>query len=101
MVSFCFRNKFYVFSAFSDNRKGQKCIRVIGATKTRGPEKVWCRLWYKGNEFNSSSHVSVTVAAKIKVRNQKIITLFQSSIVDGFDGVYYGCEVNSDWEPSL
>ncbi|XP_074039816.1 beta-1,4-galactosyltransferase galt-1 isoform X2 [Leptinotarsa decemlineata] len=61
------RNKFFVFSAFYDRRKGQKIIRVIGATRTRGPEKVWCRLWYKTNEFNSSSHVSVTVAAQTKV----------------------------------
>nr|XP_023024276.1 uncharacterized protein LOC111512394 [Leptinotarsa decemlineata] len=67
VFAFCFRNKFFVFSAFYDRRKGQKIIRVIGATRTRGPEKVWCRLWYKTNEFNSSSHVSVTVAAQTKV----------------------------------
>ncbi|KAJ8928170.1 hypothetical protein NQ314_019292, partial [Rhamnusium bicolor] len=59
--------KFFVFSAFYDQRK-QRTIRVIGATKTRGPERVWCRMWYKVNDFNSSYHISVTVPAKIKVR---------------------------------
>lgn len=39
------RFKFFVFSAFYDRRDG-RMIRVIGATKTRGPEKVWCRMWY-------------------------------------------------------
>lgn len=33
------RFKFFVFSAFYDRRDG-RMIRVIGATKTRGPEKV-------------------------------------------------------------
>lgn len=61
------RYKFFVFSAFYDERKGQRIIRVIGATKTRGAERVWCRLWYKAGEFNSSAHVSITVPAKIKV----------------------------------
>ncbi|KAJ8923192.1 hypothetical protein NQ315_001746, partial [Exocentrus adspersus] len=60
------RYKFFVFSAFYDQRK-QKNVRVIGATKTRGPERVWCRLWYKINDFNSSYHASVTVPGKIKV----------------------------------
>lgn len=36
------RFKFFVFSAFYDRRDG-RMIRIIGATKTRGPEKVWCR----------------------------------------------------------
>ncbi|KAJ8974724.1 hypothetical protein NQ317_000390 [Molorchus minor] len=60
------RFSFFVFSAFYDPRK-QRQIRVIGATRTRGPERVWCRLWHKINEFNSSYHISVTVPAKIKV----------------------------------
>ncbi|KAJ3625269.1 hypothetical protein MTP99_018827 [Tenebrio molitor] len=61
------RFKFFVFSAFFDNRKGQRSVRVIGATKTRGPERVWCRLWYRTNESNVTSFVSRTVQAKIKV----------------------------------
>jgi hypothetical protein len=40
---------------------------VIGATKTRGPERVWCRLWYRTNESNVTTFVSRTVQAKIKV----------------------------------
>lgn len=42
------RFKFFVFSAFYDRRDG-RMIRVIGATKTRGPEKVWCRMWFVSN----------------------------------------------------
>lgn len=61
------RYKFYVFSAFFDNRKGQRAIRVIGATKMRGPERVWCRLWYKFGENNGTTFTSKTVVAKIKV----------------------------------
>ncbi|XP_017785039.1 PREDICTED: uncharacterized protein LOC108568453 [Nicrophorus vespilloides] len=63
------RYKFYVFSAFFDNRKGQRAIRVIGATKTRGPERVWCRLWYKTKPDNGTQqhYMSRTVPAKIKV----------------------------------
>lgn len=60
------RYKFYVFSAFYDERKGQRIVRVIGATKTRGAERVWCRLWYKADS-NSTAHVSLTVQAKIKI----------------------------------
>ncbi|XP_063229480.1 uncharacterized protein LOC134534813 [Bacillus rossius redtenbacheri] len=58
------RYKFFVFSAFYDRRE-EKCVRVIGATKTRGPERVWCRLWYPA--ANGSSAHSVSVAAKVKV----------------------------------
>ncbi|XP_056644663.1 beta-1,4-galactosyltransferase galt-1 [Diorhabda sublineata] len=60
------RYKFFVFSAYYDERKGQRIVRVIGATKTRGAERVWCRLWYKADS-NSTAHVSLTVPAKIKV----------------------------------
>lgn len=65
----CSRYKFFVFSAFYDNRKGQRTIRVIGATKTRGPERVWCRMWYKLSDTNVTTHISKTVPAKIKVEN--------------------------------
>lgn len=63
------RFKFFVFSAFYD-RRGGKLIRVIGATRTRGPEKVWCRLWYPlGNNISSSttSFRSSSVMARVKV----------------------------------
>lgn len=59
------RFKFFVFSAFYD-RRGGRLIRVIGATKTRGPEKVWCRLWYPLGQ-NSSSYRSSSVMARVKV----------------------------------
>ncbi|KAK9736396.1 Glycosyltransferase family 92 [Popillia japonica] len=61
------RYKFYVFSAFLDARKGQRAIRIIGATKTRGADRVWCRFWYKTSEANSTSYASKTVPAKLKV----------------------------------
>lgn len=63
---FC-RFKYFVFSAFYDARKGQRFIRIIGATKTRVPERVWCRLWFK-SDSNVTSYISRTVTAKIKVR---------------------------------
>ncbi|KAL1453183.1 hypothetical protein WDU94_007349 [Cyamophila willieti] len=53
------RFKFYVYSAHYDDRKS-RLIRVIGASKTRATEKVWCRFWYAGN-------ASKVVAAKTKV----------------------------------
>ncbi|CAH1237600.1 unnamed protein product [Diabrotica balteata] len=59
--------KFFVFSAYYDERKGQRVVRIIAATKTRGAERVFCRLWYKAGEFNASAHVSITVPAKVKV----------------------------------
>ncbi|XP_011503517.1 PREDICTED: uncharacterized protein LOC105366691 isoform X2 [Ceratosolen solmsi marchali] len=69
------RFKFFVYSAYYDERVGggiirnhgsnSGVIRVIGATKTRGPEKVWCRLWYLHNSNNITT--SITVAAKVKV----------------------------------
>lgn len=49
------RFKFFVFSAFYDRRDG-RMIRVIGATKTRGPEKVWCRMWLVSNIFYRLAH---------------------------------------------
>lgn len=59
------RYKFFVFSAFYDRRDG-RLIRVIGATKTRGPEKVWCRLWYPLNA-NHTRFTSATIMARVKV----------------------------------
>lgn len=58
------RFKFFVYSAFYD-RRGGRLVRVIGATKTRGPEKVWCRFWYP--IINGSRYRSSSVAAKVKV----------------------------------
>lgn len=66
------RFKFFVFSAFYD-RRGGRLIRVIGATKTRGPEKVWCRLWYQQGT-NSSMLRSSSVVARVKVST---IDIFQ------------------------
>ncbi|KAG8041385.1 hypothetical protein G9C98_002373 [Cotesia typhae] len=85
------RFKFFVYSAFYDDRavgsrnggssslsmiqskkgkiigKSPGLIRIIGATKTRTPERVWCRLWYRFERNNTNVTLSVTVAAKIKV----------------------------------
>ncbi|XP_076763785.1 uncharacterized protein LOC143431133 [Xylocopa sonorina] len=69
------RFKFFVYSAYFDDRvggvgtaanKNQGMVRIISATKTRGPERVWCRLWYRP-ENGGNVTASVTVAAKVKV----------------------------------
>ncbi|XP_003692331.1 uncharacterized protein LOC100865820 isoform X1 [Apis florea] len=69
------RFKFFVYSAYFDDRvggtgaptgKSQGMVRIISATKTRGPERVWCRLWYRP-ENGGNVTTSVTVAAKVKV----------------------------------
>lgn len=71
------RFKFFVYSAYFDDRvsgaggpagKSQGVVRVISATKTRGPERVWCRLWYR-QQNGANVTASVTVAAKVKVRS--------------------------------
>ncbi|KXJ75186.1 hypothetical protein RP20_CCG012143 [Aedes albopictus] len=59
------RYKFFVFSAYYDRRDG-KLVRIIGATKTRGPEKVWCRFWYQTGS-NSTRYRSASVMARVKV----------------------------------
>lgn len=61
------RYRFFVFSAYFDQRRHQRSIRIIAATKTRGPERVWCRLWYKANDNSSTYNISMTVPAKLKV----------------------------------
>ena len=74
VISYFFRFKFFVYSAYYDDRVGgtsgsssHGLVRIIGATKTRAPERVWCRLWYRQiNPGNATA--SVTVAAKVKVR---------------------------------
>lgn len=69
------RFKFFVYSAYFDDRvggagtptgKNQGMVRIISATKTRGPERVWCRLWYRPQNGGNVT-ASVTVAAKVKV----------------------------------
>lgn len=69
------RFKFFVYSAFYD-RRGGRLIRVIGATKTRGPEKVWCRFWYPS--VNGSRYRSASVAAKVKVDGEYFYTHFRN-----------------------
>ncbi|XP_026480200.1 beta-1,4-galactosyltransferase galt-1-like [Ctenocephalides felis] len=64
---FLSRFKFYVYSAYYD-RRDKRYVRIIAATKTRGPERVWCRLFYPRATANRSGvYVSLTVLAKIKV----------------------------------
>lgn len=55
----CCRYKFFVYSAYLDTRVKAvgPLVRIIGATKTRKPDTVWCRLWYA----NSSKTVSAFV----------------------------------------
>ncbi|XP_022917015.1 uncharacterized protein [Onthophagus taurus] len=61
------RFKFFVYSAYFDGRKDQRSVRIIAATKTRGATRVWCRLWYKSQEGNSTGFISKTIASKLKV----------------------------------
>lgn len=61
------RFKFFVFSAFYDRRAG-KLIRIIGATKTRVPEKVWCRFVYNTGNATAPTYRSVSVMARVKVK---------------------------------
>lgn len=69
------RFKFFVYSAYFDRREGARLVRVVGATKTRGPERVWCRFWYgpapsNATETGSSARAkysSATVMARVKV----------------------------------
>lgn len=69
------RFKFFVFSAYYDRRDGAKLVRVIGATKTRTPERVWCRFWYpqqsqqqqQQQQQHAPTHASATVMARVKV----------------------------------
>ncbi|XP_069963106.1 uncharacterized protein [Bactrocera oleae] len=70
------RFKFFVFSAYYDRRDGAKLVRVIGATKTRTPERVWCRFWYpqqsqqqqqQQQQQHSPPYASATVMARVKV----------------------------------
>lgn len=60
------RFKFFVFSAFYDRRAG-KLIRIIGATKTHAPEKVWCRFIYNGGNKTVPDYRTVSVMARVKV----------------------------------
>lgn len=64
------RFKFFVFSAFYD-RRGGRLIRIIGATKTRGPEKVWCRFWYPIGNSTHPKYRSSSVMARVKVNAEK------------------------------
>ncbi|KAJ1527536.1 hypothetical protein ONE63_007505 [Megalurothrips usitatus] len=59
------RFKFLVFSAFFDKRDGNRMIRIVGATKTRLPERVFCRFWYPADHPQHDQ--AVTVPAKVKV----------------------------------
>ncbi|XP_076057297.1 uncharacterized protein LOC143034837 [Oratosquilla oratoria] len=53
------KHKFFVYSAYMDDRKG-RIIRVVGATQTKRSDRVWCKFWYS----NSST---LTVAAAVKI----------------------------------
>lgn len=59
------RFKFFVFSAYYDRREG-RMLRIIGATKTRSPEKVFCRMWYS-LDANNTKFRSISIMARVKV----------------------------------
>lgn len=59
------RFKYFVFSAYYDRRDG-RMLRIIAATKTRSPEKVFCRMWY-ALDVNNTKFRSVSVMARVKV----------------------------------
>ncbi|XP_022220076.2 uncharacterized protein LOC111072476 [Drosophila obscura] len=70
------RFKFFVYSAYFDRREGARLVRIVGATKTRGPERVWCRFWFgpppaNGTEPGASAsrakYNSATVMARVKI----------------------------------
>ncbi|KAH8281404.1 hypothetical protein KR054_000306 [Drosophila jambulina] len=73
------RFKFFVYSAYFDRREGARLVRVVGATKTRGPERVWCRFWYGPSSTNATEaagsgsasarakYTSATVMARVKI----------------------------------
>lgn len=58
------RFKFFVYSAYYD-RRNSRTIRVIGATKTRNPERVWCRLFYP--KAKNGTDLTVTVLGRVKI----------------------------------
>lgn len=58
------RFKFFVYSAYYD-RRNSRSIRVVGATKTRNPERVWCRLFYP--KAKNGTDMSVTIIGRVKI----------------------------------
>ncbi|XP_026317535.1 uncharacterized protein LOC113228446 isoform X2 [Hyposmocoma kahamanoa] len=52
------RFKFYVYSAYVE-RRTVAAVRVIGATKTRGADSVFCRIWLPDNR-------TITLRAKVQ-----------------------------------
>lgn len=62
------KHRFFVFSAYYERRDNRQ-IRVIGATKTFRPDKVWCRMWYR-NEQNGTVFRSSTVLANVQVSEE-------------------------------
>ena len=47
------KHKFYVYSAYFDARLGRKIVRVIAATRTKSPDKVWCKFHTTGSDSPS------------------------------------------------
>jgi len=43
------RHKFFVYSAFYDDRE-KPLVRVVAATKTKKSDKVWCKLYYSNRQ---------------------------------------------------
>lgn len=65
-------NKSKAQSSSFNKKNNPGLIRIIGATKTRTPEHVWCRLWYRHEHYdptngNNITIQSITVAARVQV----------------------------------
>ncbi|GAB6031050.1 hypothetical protein CHUAL_007864 [Chamberlinius hualienensis] len=81
------KEKFYVYSAFLDSRRGSY-IRVIGATRTRSSEKVQCIFWY-----HDSNTPSIKVGGTIKVIRENWNLKYSA--------VFVLCPIDSHSRPSM
>lgn len=69
------KEKFYVYSAFLDMRQG-RYLRLIGATRTRGHEKVSCVYWYADPKSTPPVHVPAAVKVIRENWNLKYSAVF-------------------------
>eukprot|EP00095_Tigriopus_kingsejongensis_P002619 snap_masked-scaffold1459_size40432-processed-gene-0.3 protein:Tk02619 transcript:snap_masked-scaffold1459_size40432-processed-gene-0.3-mRNA-1 annotation:"PREDICTED: uncharacterized protein LOC656883" len=52
-------HKFYVYSAYYDARiEAKHVVRIIGATKTKQPDRVWCQFHYRDSDRAQRTKVS-------------------------------------------
>ncbi|XP_017154957.1 uncharacterized protein LOC108163935 isoform X2 [Drosophila miranda] len=67
------RFKFFVYSAYFDRREGARLVRIVGATKTRGPERVWCRFWFGPPPANGTEGPAAAAAARAKYTSATVM----------------------------